>query len=901
MNNLTTKITAIISIVFIFASCSSGENEIAIQESNNELTISAGIPTTRTQYDHETASQLRWSANDSFQLYNETISGKTFSIEEGEGQISAKFSGSNVSNATKAFYPASKASRSGYNEQSLSFVGETQTANNSIEHLSKYTYLLGNISKSTQNVISGVSFKHLTARMKFIITLPDNFSGNVISLVLQTTSNNELFYNKKYINTTNASKDEMACRQTLNLSNIVPDENNELVAYMAIAPTDMYNESIELIIKSNDGSIYTATPDYFPEDIIASNQYTISASFEKSSNTYSSSDYVLSQDGTTFIKWNGEESTLDFSTDTKLNQVTTIAAKAFESNNNIETVILSDNINTIEEYAFYFCSNLSQIVLPANLENFEPAAVFSCPVSYSMCDDNANFTVFEDVLYNKEITTLISNTKRQDIFVVPSTVKTIGVKAFSTPYLKELTIPQTVEEIEAKGLIGCISMKSVLLVKANPSDIKVCENVFYYMPKSTTYMVPIGSKVKYQKTSPWKYQMINIEETEMSSILKLNVVIDDENFDTTTNCFSATSDTQDIELAITSNSQWTVSTDADWLSISQEEGENDATINVSVQSNGKTNRKGIILFSYNEETTSIEVFQAAKSDVTTIQIPIVMHILYDDASDKNQYPNEEHLNTILSNLNKLFNASDYRPDMKIDFVAATTDPQGNTLDESGINRYKVSDSNRSSRTMLTGGYSDFVNYFWEPSKYLNVYIFQFSDNYSGLATLPYMQSGYQMDGVNYSQRKLTVDDFAAPFGLCLNNRYIYNDSFTPTFAHEIGHVLGLSHVFVNDYCDDTPLYDRAAYLERISDYLNGQKTAEETGAYNRYDENGNCFTSRNFMDYYVGYRNGWTNDQFERMQYVIEHAQALPTSSAQQYAGTTTRSSGQKVYPTFID
>lgn len=809
MRNLLTRMIAIISIVLVFASCSSGENEIAIQEDNNKLTISADIPTTCIQYDHETVSQLGWSTNDSFQLYNETMSGNTFSIVEGESQMVAKFSGRNLPNANKAFYPASKASGSGYNEQSLSFIGETQTTNNSIKHLSKYTYLLANISKNTQGIISNIKFKHLTARMKFIVTLPENFSGTVISLALQTTSNNQIFYNRKYINTNNAAKDEMACRQTLNLSNIVPDDNNEIVAFMALAPTDMRNESIELIIKSSDGSTYTATPSYFPKTTIASNQYTIPVSFDKSLATSSSSDYVLSQDGKNFIKWNGKESTLDFSTDTKLSQVSTIASKAFENNNYIETVILSENINKIEANAFYLCSNLSEIVLSDNLEDFEPAAVYSCPVSYSICDENANFAVLDNVLYNKEMTTLISNTKKQDIFVIPSTVKTIGEKAFSTPYLKELTIPQSLEEIKDKGLFGCVSIESIILINANPSDLKVCDNIFYNMPKSTIYMVPIGSKEKYQKTSPWKYQMTNIEETDMSSILE--------------------------------------------------------------------------------------------SDVTAIQIPIIMHIIYDDASNKNQYPSEEYLHTILANLNKLYNASNYRPDMRIDFVAATTDSQGNALEEFGINRYKVNDSNRSSREMLTGVYSDFTNYFWEPSKYINVYIFQFSDNYSGLANLPYMQNGYKMNGTNYSQNKLTKDDFKAPFGLCLNNRYIYNESFALTFAHELGHVLGLGHVFKEDYCDDTPLYDRAKYLERIADYINGKKTAEEAEAYYRYDEDGNRFTSRNIMDYYVGYRNEWTNDQFERMQYVIEHAQALPTASAQKYAEMTTRSSKEKIYPKFID
>ncbi len=901
MNNSITKIAAIITMALFFVGCSSEDSELATQIDNNQLTISAGIPTTRAQYDHETVTQLSWSAGDSFQLYNSTQSGNTFTLVEGEGQISAKFSGKEVSDATKAFYPAIKASRSGLDEQSLLFSGQVQTANNSISHLSNYSYLLGSVSKNSQGKISGVSFKHLTARLKFALTLPSNFSGKATSLTLQTTSNDKIFYDEMYVDASNAAKDEMTSRLKLTLSNIAPDEKNNLVVFMIVAPTDVLDESIELILKSSDGSTYTATSEDFPTEMKTSNQYTITASFEKSSTTYLRSEYTLSADGKTFLKWNGEEKTLDFSADTNLSKVTTIASKAFEGNDDIETVILSENIKTIEEYAFYYCLSLSKIVLPASLESFQPAAVYTCPVSYSMSDDNMNYKVVDNVLYNKEMTTIVSNTKKQDIYVIPSTIKTVGEKAFSTPFLKELTIPQTLEEIKDKGLIGCVSVQKVLLVKADPSDLKVGENVFYYMPKNTTFLVPVGSKEKYMGTSPWKYQMNNIEETEMSSIAKLTVMIDDSNFDTSTSRYTATSDAQTLQATITSNFQWTVSSDATWISISQDEGENDATLNITIQSNGTSNRKGTILFSYGDETTSVEIFQAAQSDVTATQIPIIMHIIYDDASNRNQYPTKERLDYILAKLNELYDASDYRPDMRIDFVAATLDPNGSPLEEAGIHRHKVSDSNRSSKSMLAGDYSDFRDYFWEPSQYLNVFIFAFSDEYSGLADLPYMQSGYQMSGTNYSSSRLTASNFAAPFGLCLNNDYIYNESFIPSFAHEVGHILGLRHVFDNDYCDDTPYYDRTKYMARIADYLNGKKSAEESEAYYRYDTDGNRFISRNFMDYYVGYRDEWTNDQFDRMQYVLQHAQALPTASAQAYVGTTTRSASEMVYPEYTD
>ena len=42
------------------------------------------------------------------------------------------------------------------------------------------------------------------------------------------------------------------------------------------------------------------------------------------------------------------------------------------------------------------------------------------------------------------------------------------------------------------------------------------------------------------------------------------------------------------------------------------------------------------------------------------------------------------------------------------------------------------------------------------------------------------------------------------------------------FAHEAGHYLGLDHVFEEDWCDDTPQYDRARY--RTEQYIPGIDT-----------------------------------------------------------------------------
>ena len=86
-----------------------------------------------------------------------------------------------------------------------------------------------------------------------------------------------------------------------------------------------------------------------------------------------------------------------------------------------------------------------------------------------------------------------------------------------------------------------------------------------------------------------------------------------------------------------------------------------------------------------------------------------------------------------------------------------------------------------------------------------------------------------------------------------------------SFAHEAGHFLGLEHVYIegDDYCEDTPWYDRDAYLEATQGNIEYTRTDAATGE---------IFFSDNIMDYEYGFMAGITPDQVERIQYTLKHA-----------------------------
>jgi PKD repeat protein len=154
----------------------------------------------------------------------------------------------------------------------------------------------------------------------------------------------------------------------------------------------------------------------------------------------------------------------------------------------------------------------------------------------------------------------------------------------------------------------------------------------------------------------------------------------------------------------------------------------------------------------------------------------------------------------------------------IQFCLATRDPQGNLLAEPGIERIRASDRGWNNPGIL--GYSQsYVDAtikpqsYWDPELYLNIWVCPLSGGLLGYATFPNFSSldgipafwqGPELDGV-----VINVQAFGIGSGTLPN----YNQGRTTT--HEIGHWLGLRHIWGdancgNDFCDDTPTQQAAS-------------------------------------------------------------------------------------------
>ena len=185
-----------------------------------------------------------------------------------------------------------------------------------------------------------------------------------------------------------------------------------------------------------------------------------------------------------------------------------------------------------------------------------------------------------------------------------------------------------------------------------------------------------------------------------------------------------------------------------------------------------------------------------------VTIPVVVHIVY---RTTNENISDAQVRSQIDALNRDFNKensdatkippvfSAIAADCDIRFQLATLDPQGN--ETYGIVRHYSSN--------LTWGVSDDIKMPakggfapWNPAKYLNIWVCNMGGRSIGFASFPGMPAEY--DGIVIDYRAFGTNGTAkAPY------------SMGRTCVHEVGHYLGLYHIWGdskcgNDHIDDTP-------------------------------------------------------------------------------------------------
>ncbi len=250
-----------------------------------------------------------------------------------------------------------------------------------------------------------------------------------------------------------------------------------------------------------------------------------------------------------------------------------------------------------------------------------------------------------------------------------------------------------------------------------------------------------------------------------------------------------------------------------------------------------------------------------------VTIPVVVHIIHNGESLGNgaNIPTEQVLSQI-----EILNA-DYRranadasetfpefvseaADTEINFQLAVRDPEG--LPTTGIIRLE---GNRPSYSLTSGQLLSDLSY-WPAEDYLNIWVTNLGAGLLGYAQFPVSNlEGLDVDRVSNAKTDGAVIDYEY-FGKGFNA-----DDFSQgrTATHEIGHYLGLRHIWgdggcgATDYCDDTP--------DQLRSTSGCPPSPEESC--------GTLDMAQNFMDYTDDIcMNLFTNCQRERMHVILENS-----------------------------
>ena len=213
-----------------------------------------------------------------------------------------------------------------------------------------------------------------------------------------------------------------------------------------------------------------------------------------------------------------------------------------------------------------------------------------------------------------------------------------------------------------------------------------------------------------------------------------------------------------------------------------------------------------------------------------ITIPVVVHVIHNgDVIGTNENIADDQVLSQITVLNQDYrrmvgtpgyNTVSVGADVEIEFCMAQTDPDGNLT--TGIDRVNLGQASWSDENAIDRNVKRSTS--WDPTQYFNIWVVNFGDSdLLGYAQFP---SSSNLGGINDNGGNSNTDGVVIGYTYfgsediypdgnygSSNNQYRYGRTAT----HEIGHCLGLIHIWgdnsfceldatdsVKDYCPDTP-------------------------------------------------------------------------------------------------
>ena len=174
--------------------------------------------------------------------------------------------------------------------------------------------------------------------------------------------------------------------------------------------------------------------------------------------------------------------------------VTAIAESAFDSCTNLKEIEIADSVESIDDEAFHNCQSLASIHLPKSLKSIGnvkiPCYVFSGCTSlkeFTIDEDCEYFSVKDGILYNKNITGIVSIPPGKEELCIPASVEEHLTGDFDSVYNQHITYP--IQE--------AVSLKKIDVDESN-LNLASDSIALYSKDMSTIIAYPRGRKGSYK-------------------------------------------------------------------------------------------------------------------------------------------------------------------------------------------------------------------------------------------------------------------------------------------------------------------------------------------------------------------------------------------------------------------